>query len=161
MKRSTRKNVGGTLKGLQHFLIGWPGSKTHELWIASYHGDVEKIKKALDKGAHINKKWENVILNTPGWDYLDNTTPLMAAAHQGHRDAVELLLKEGADPNIATDEGKTAYSFAMKNDHTSTASLLEEAKTNSNSNTSKYNTYRAFGGKQRKTRKGKRGGRKH
>lgn len=158
MKRSTRKNGGGILKGLQHFIV--PGGKTAKLWNAAYTGNIDDIKEALHDGAHINKKYENVILNTSGWDYLDNTTPLMAAAHQGHRDAVELLLKEGADPNIATDEGKTAYSFAMKNDHTSTASLLEEAKSNSNSNTSKYNTYKARAGK-RKTRKGKRGGRKH
>jgi ankyrin repeat protein len=160
MKSSTRKNGGGTLKGMQHFFIGSIGGKTEKLWLASYHGNVDKIRKALNKGAHINKKYENIILDAPGWGKLNNTTPLMAAASQGHRFAVELLLEEGADPNIATNDGKTAYDFAKKNDHDSTASLLEETSNTNRSNTSRYNTYRARGGK-RRTRKNKRGSRKH
>ena len=42
-------------------------------------------------------------------------TPLMRAAAEGHVDAVNLLLKFGADRTLKDDEGLTAKEFAMKN----------------------------------------------
>ena len=74
-------------------------------------------------------------------------------AHQGLAEEVAALLGTTLVPT-------TAYDFAKKNDHDSTASLLEETSNTNRSNTSRYNTYRARGGK-RRTRKNKRGSRKH
>lgn len=161
-KNYTRKNGGGFGKALKHFMIPAElyGGKSGKLWMAAYHGDVDDITKSLNSGASINKKYENAILATAGWGNMNNTTALMVAASQGHKDAVELLLEKGADPNIVTKDGKTAYDFAKKNNHNSTASVLEEVLSNSNSNKSKYNTYKPSGGR-RRTRKHRRTSRKH
>ena len=124
-KNSTRKNGGGFGKALKHFVVG---SKAEKLWIAAYEGDLDKVKKEVEKGASINKKYENVLLD----EILNNTTPLMVAANQGNKEIVEYLLGKGADPNIVRKDGKTAYNFAMKEDHTATAEVLKNYKNNSN-----------------------------
>jgi len=54
--------------------------------------------------------------------------PLHIAAHQGHKAAVELLLKHGADPNSRSKgadwERKNAIALAIMNNHTEVAALL-------------------------------------
>jgi ankyrin repeat protein len=62
--------------------------KDQKLHIATYKGDVKRVKELLKKGANPNAKDK------------DGRTPLHAAAYEGHVDVVRLLLEHGADPNI-------------------------------------------------------------
>lgn len=49
---------------------------------------------------------------------------MIKAAHEGHKDAVELLLSRGADVNAEDEEGNTALSRAMENGYKDLAELL-------------------------------------
>ena len=51
--------------------------------------------------------------------------PLHAAAQNGDRPMVELLLQHHADPRLANDEGKTAAIVARENGHEELVDLLE------------------------------------
>jgi len=53
-------------------------------------------------------------------------TPLFLACHEGHVDAVRLLLDKGAEVNRATKNGNTPLAIAQKKGHSSIVALLEE-----------------------------------
>jgi ankyrin repeat protein len=55
--------------------------------------------------------------------------PIHAAAQNGDRALVELLLKHGADPNLANDAGKTPAMVAREKGHNEIADSLEKQKT--------------------------------
>ena len=55
-------------------------------------------------------------------------TPLYIASQEGHMDAVTLLLKANADPNIQDDKGATPLYLASQNGHTETVALLLKAR---------------------------------
>ncbi|MCF4969743.1 ankyrin repeat domain-containing protein [Nostoc sp. CMAA1605] len=63
---------------------------------AAEKGDVEKIKKLLDKGIDPNSR---KMINSP--------TPIYYAAAQGHREIVEILIRYGADVNLGIEENDT------------------------------------------------------
>jgi hypothetical protein len=52
-------------------------------------------------------------------------TALHAAAHNGDRTIVEMLLLQGADRNIADATGKTAEQHAREGGHVALAALIE------------------------------------
>ncbi|OUL19018.1 hypothetical protein BV372_33690, partial [Nostoc sp. T09] len=56
-------------------------------------GDIEKIRKLLDKGIDPNFR---KMINSP--------TPIYYAAAQGHREIVEILINYGADVNLGIEE---------------------------------------------------------
>ena len=51
-------------------------------------------------------------------------TPLMNASHEAHKEIVELLLDRCADINAQCNQGKTAISYAISNNHEKIISLL-------------------------------------
>ena len=53
-----------------------------------------------------------------------NETLLMSAAKRGNSEAIEFLLRLGADKSLEDDAGKTAYDYAVENDHLEAATLL-------------------------------------
>jgi len=63
-------------------------------------------------------------LNSPSEN---GTTPLIAAARGGHREVIELLLKNKADPARTLQSGETALDVALKNQNTDIADLLRQA----------------------------------
>jgi predicted SAM-dependent methyltransferase len=58
---------------------------------------------------------------------VDGVTPLILAALGGHFEAVKLLLEAGADPELTSNEGWTAYSFARGGRHKDVMAILLEA----------------------------------
>jgi len=52
--------------------------------------------------------------------------PLHAAAQNGDRPMVELLLKHRADPTLANDEGKTSAMVTREKGHAEIAALLDK-----------------------------------
>ncbi|CAN8006118.1 unnamed protein product, partial [Ixodes hexagonus] len=65
------------------------------LHTAAYDGDVELVRRLLDRKACLEMSDRN------------GQTPLNLAARQGHAEVVLLLLKAGADPDHADNEGWT------------------------------------------------------
>ncbi|KAN0007328.1 hypothetical protein ACTFIU_000527 [Dictyostelium citrinum] len=70
-------------------------------WAADFN-QVEVLEYLISKGA----KFDNVD------DY--GITPLLAAVYEGHKGAVELLLKKGANKSVKGPDGQTAYEAAEK-----------------------------------------------
>lgn len=58
---------------------------------------------------------------------LPEMTPLMNAAYLGHNKIIELLIKNGADPEKKNSEGKTALMYAAEGNHARSVKLLLDA----------------------------------
>jgi ankyrin repeat protein len=82
---------------------------------AALAGNVAQIKQLLAAGADVNRHDET--------NSCDAFTPLIAAASKGRREAVKLLLREGADldAQVSCDDsdwtGATALAMAARNGH--------------------------------------------
>lgn len=63
-------------------------------------GDVTAINLALGEGAQVNSAWP------------DGRTPIIEAVISNQPEVVELLLKKGADPNVADRDGLSALDHA-------------------------------------------------
>jgi ankyrin repeat protein len=83
-----------------------------DLLDASKNGDLEKAKRAIEKGADVNAD--------------NGQTPLCLASWKGHESIVSLLLEEGADVNAKSSYGWTPLLVACQNGHDSIVSLLLE-----------------------------------
>ena len=147
-----------------------------DLLFASYHGDLAEIVYLFYKSIpNVNVKGGN------------NVTSLILASQQGKLDVVAFLLDRGARVNDVMTDGKTALLMASKNGHTEIVRILM-AKGADQSLKSKgknprdvagnteivkildsYNNQRGqipeqsrlnFGGKRRKTIKGRKGKRR-
>jgi ankyrin repeat protein len=122
-----------------------------ELHIAAYEGDVERVKKLLEKGANLNIKnidglaplhmaasegrpcrccdVVKLLLERgadPNTQNKDGDTPLHWAAHEGHDDVVKLLLVYGADPAVKDEYGRTPLDLARAEGHRKVVSVIEE-----------------------------------
>ena len=99
---------------------------------ACVYGDELSVEMLLSAGADpsgprdyeaflgkYNKPWE------PSWH-------LSQAAHGGHTGVVRLLLRAGADPNLAEGEGVTALTISAENGHLEIVQLLLAAGADKN-----------------------------
>lgn len=84
------------------------------LHYAAASGNTKIISRLLDESAYIDAESPN------------STTPLMMAARGGKRDALLLLLDEGADPLLRNERGMTAADFARGYGFADLATLLDE-----------------------------------
>lgn len=83
---------------------------------AAYQNRQRALRYLLERGARVDDDANERLV------YVN--TPLMMAAIQGHREAVSLLLRAGADPLIRVRDGNTAREFALKYRHSHVEPLL-------------------------------------
>lgn len=82
------------------------------LFRAAAAGDVNEVKRLLDRGININAREE------------EQETPLMYAAAEGKTEVVELLIARGADINALSVNGETALARAVGRRSLETVALL-------------------------------------
>lgn len=87
--------------------------KVMPLHSAASSRNLEAARLLLEQGAPVNARQQ------AGW------VPIHAAAQNGDRAMVELLLRHKADSKLANDEGKTAAAVAREKGHPEIAALLE------------------------------------
>ena len=79
--------------------------------------NLEAARLLLERGAPVDARQQ------AGW------VPIHAAAQNGDRDMVALLLSHHADTTITNDDGKTAATVARENGHNQIADFLEHRTT--------------------------------
>ena len=90
-----------------------------DLLLASYHGDLAEIAYLFYKGIpNVNVKGNK------------NVTPLILASQQGKLDVVAFLLDRGARVNDVLTDGKTALLMACRNGHIEIVKILMEKGAN-------------------------------
>ena len=103
--------------------------KETALMYAALHGDLKTVKVLVDKGAAVNREgWsplhyaassghvEVMKFLLENHAYIDaaspgNVTPLMMTARHNQTSASRLLVEEGADPSLKSDQGYTAADY--------------------------------------------------
>ncbi len=82
---------------------------------AAKDGDCSQIQTLLHNGANIHARYTKF-----------GVTALMIAAAQQPKEVVELLLKNGADPNARSTAGETALSLARESPHKGVVAVLQQ-----------------------------------
>jgi ankyrin repeat protein len=127
---------------MQYSFDGWT-----PLHLAAFFGGYEAAKLLIERGADVNAQTTNPLSNMPihaaaagnrtamielllengalpnvqqsgGW------TPIQQAADHCDAVTVQLLLRYGADPDLAKDDGKTARSIAEEKGYTEVLNVL-------------------------------------
>ncbi|HEX8576871.1 MAG TPA: ankyrin repeat domain-containing protein [Flavobacterium sp.] len=78
-------------------------------------GDLETIKKMIGFGCNINEASSGM-------------TPLMLAARYNNVEVIELLLANGAYPNVKNDKGYTALKCAQLSNAKEAVALLQQKR---------------------------------
>jgi len=87
--------------------------KMSDLHRAAFYNDVSQIEELLsDKSTDINARATNEV------------TPLHMAAHEGNLDAVRILVKNGADPDLRNKMLETALDVAIRKGKADVADYL-------------------------------------
>jgi len=97
---SSPKFVRITIKSMA---IPYTGRPSHDLPLAAWEDDVDKIVSLAAAGTNINVPDE------------DGDAPLSLAALASHQEAVTLLLENGADPDVRGQYGQTPMMLAAMN----------------------------------------------
>jgi hypothetical protein len=126
--------------------VAWSQSEK-DLNLASFDGDLERVKTLVGQGANVNSV--NTMKITPlvvaatasrtevckfladnGADINakdgHGRTALYFAVEHNNKELVEFLVKKGADVNIATRQGKNAFSLAKEKANAEIADFLEK-----------------------------------
>jgi ankyrin repeat protein len=90
-------------------------SKNSTLIAAATKGDLVEVKRLLKEGAETDGPNAK---NSYGW------TALILASMNGHKEIVELLLKNGADIEAKDSDGRTALMWASTYGHSAIVELL-------------------------------------
>jgi len=108
--RSIRTGITEWAVILLTALLSYGGQNNHPQSYKAIHeavekGDLEEVKRLLEKGADVNAK------DKDGW------TPFSRAANDGHKEVAELLIAKGADMNTKDNWGETPLYQAVENGH--------------------------------------------
>ena len=124
-----------------------------ELYDAIIEGDLEAMRRLLDRGADVNQARDNgdtplLIASMCGHKEVcallldrganvdqaahDGCTPLFLASQNGHKEVCALLLDRGANVNQARDNGKTPLYVASEHGHEEICKLLLDRGANVN-----------------------------
>jgi ankyrin repeat protein len=93
-----------------------PVSMDDQLIQAATSNELEAVRQALDKGAHLDAK----TLDEDGW------TALISSVYRGNTEVVKLLLKKGASTEVQANDGSTALLKAAIRGDAEVAKLLLE-----------------------------------
>lgn len=115
----------GLVTGLLLSLLGGAvhAGANEDLLTAVQRGDVQGVSAALDDGAGVDARREQV-------------TALMLAAERGHVDIMRALLAAGANPNAARDDGVTTLMHAAASGDAAPVKLLLDARAEVNARAS-------------------------
>jgi ankyrin repeat protein len=102
------------LLALTLILLGCGSKEDKALTTAASNGDVEEMRRLIDRGANINAV------------VLDDLTPLTVAAKRGRIDAVRLLIASGANVHKPSGDLSPLF-FAASNGHVAVVRLLLES----------------------------------
>lgn len=75
-------------------------------------GNNEKLQEEIDKGFYVNIPTQKLV--NSGLKILDDFTPLMLAAKNGHLKSCKLLMLYGADPLLKNADNKSAIDIAKE-----------------------------------------------
>ncbi len=103
--------------GEEHGITPLMGAILQHSKITERESSPEIVELLLKKGARVN------VFTT-----VDECTPLMLAAGDGHNGIVRMLIKYGADIMLADPDGETAYCYAKREKFNDTASILDPGK---------------------------------
>lgn len=95
------------------------GTNQTQLHEAASDGNLEMVEVLAELGANVDEK-----------SSVDGDTPLILAALRGHKDVLEFLIENGADPGIKNIFGGTALHFAAVFGQEAVISPLIEAGAN-------------------------------
>jgi ankyrin repeat protein len=142
--------VAQTIDGSTHLINAYADDGFTPLHLASFFGHKDVARLLLDRGAKVDAVTRNELENTPlhaaaAGRHLEvcvllversapvdaqqdgGFTALHTAAQHGDMALAKLLIANGADPAIETDEGKTASDLAYEFEHDDLADYLGQA----------------------------------
>jgi hypothetical protein len=100
-------------------------SKKEDFWNSCYKNELETVYSKITTLKKGDIDWQN-----PNFQ---DTTPLYWAAQRGNTGLVEILLRNGANPNLGDKSGNTPLYLAATFNHIPTVKLLLEYGANTNS----------------------------
>ena len=103
-----------------------------DLYNAAREGDLEAVRRLLDRGADVNEADD------------DGGTPLFIASMYGYKEVCKLLLERGANVDQAKDTGETPLYRASREGYADICKLLLDRGANVNQANNRYPPREAF-----------------
>lgn len=119
-----------------NFVRHWPRSSQYvPLVIAANNNHPTTVSMLLDAGADVNSAMSGLYGSPsyqvhwigPATSSQVRSTALIVATRKGYKEIVSMLIKRGADANLADSEGKTALAYAIERNQVEIEAMLRQA----------------------------------